>query len=104
MSEILPIIIYILLIVLIIVAIAIGIKVLTTLAKVDVLLEDVTVKMKSLDKVFEIVDFATDRMSMVSEVVLGVLTSGIKRVFGDNTEKKTRKRKKKIEEEDEIDE
>lgn len=101
MNEILPIIIYILLIVLIIVAIAIGIKVLTTLSKVDVLLDDVTSKMRSLDNLFNVIDFATDKMSMVSEVVIGFLTTGFKKFFGT---KKTSKRKKKIVEEDEIDE
>lgn len=102
MTEILPIIIYILLIVLIIVAIAIGIKILTTLSKVDVLLDDVTSKMKSLDKLFDVVDFATDKMSLVTEVLIGFLTTTFGKVFGPV--KKSRKKKKKTEEEEEIDE
>ena len=102
MTEILPIVIYILLIVLIIVAIAIGIKILTTLSKVDVLLDAVNSKMKSLDKLFDVVDFATSKMSMVTEVIIGFLTTGLGKVFGST--KKSSKRKKKIVEEDEIDE
>lgn len=98
MEEILPIIIYFLLIILIIVAIILGIKMILTLNKVDTLVEDVQSKVKSLDKVFEIVDFATERMSMISEVVISFITSGFKKIFGSS--RKSKKSKK----EDEIDE
>ena len=61
MPEILTIIIYVLLIILIIVAIAIGIKLYVTLSKVNALVDDVTQKVKSLDRVFEIVDVVNKR-------------------------------------------
>lgn len=80
--EILPIIIYLLLIVLLIVAIVIGIKLIGTMNKVDALVEDVTLKVKTLDKVFEIVDFATERVSMITDVAVGFVTSGLKKIFG----------------------
>ena len=102
MKETLVLVLLAVLIVLVIITIAVLLKVLATLAKVDVLLDDVSAKMKSLDKVFEIVDFATDKMSMVSEVAIGLLTTGFKRIFGST--KKSSRRKKKIDEEDEIDE
>ena len=49
--EVLPIIIYLLLIVLLGVAIILGIKLIGTMNKVDVLVDDVTAKVKTLDKV-----------------------------------------------------
>ena len=102
MKETLTLILLAVLIVLVIIAIAVLIKVLATRAKVDVLLDDVASKMKSLDKLFEMVDFATDKMSLVSEVAIGLLTTGFKKIFGDK--KVSSKRKKKLKEEEEIDE
>ena len=80
--DVLPIIIYLLLIVLLVVAIILGIKLIGTIGKVDDLIDDVTLKVKTLDRVFELVDFATDRMSMVTEVAISFLTSGFKKIFG----------------------
>ncbi len=102
MKETLILILLAVLIVLVIIAIAVLVKVLATLSKVDVLLDDVASKMKSLDKLFEIVDFATEKMSFVSEVAISLLTTGFKKIFGDK--KSSSKRKKKLKEEEEIDE
>ena len=82
LMEVLPIIIYLLLIVLLIVAIILGIKLIKTMNKVDALVEDVSAKVKTLDKVFEIVDFATDRMAMITDVAINFITSGFKKIFG----------------------
>lgn len=93
--EVLPIIIYLLLIVLLVVAIILGIKLIGTMGKVDALVTDVTAKVKTLDKVFELVDFATDRVSMITEVAVSFITTGFKKIFGGL---------KKSEKEDAIDE
>lgn len=93
--EVLPVIIYLLLIVLLIVAIILGIKLIGTMNKVDALVDDVTAKVKTLDKVFELVDFATERMSMITDVAVSFITSGFKKIFGGF---------KKTEKEDIIDE
>jgi len=91
--ETMTMIIYALLIVLIMVAIAIGIKLIVTLQKVDALLEDVTDKVHTLDRVFEIIDTFNDKMSMVGDAVVGFVSGGIRRIFKD--------RKNHIEEEEE---
>ena len=52
MTDTLIIMIYIALIIFIIVLIAVGIKLIGTLTKVDVLLDDITMKVKTLDKAF----------------------------------------------------
>ncbi len=80
MNETLLLAIYLLLIVLIVLAIAVLIKVLLTLNKVDVILEDVTTKVKSLDKLFNVINFANDRISMLSETLVGFITSGVRRL------------------------
>ena len=79
--ETLTMIIYSLLIVLIVVAIIIGIRLVITLQKVDALLDDVTAKVHSLDRVFEIVDAFNDKMSMLGDAVIGFISGGVKRVF-----------------------
>ena len=59
MNQFLPIVIYLLLIVLLVVAIIIGIKVITTMNRVEDILDDVNTKIRSLDKIFEIIVFET---------------------------------------------
>ncbi len=97
MPEILTIIIYVLLIILIIVAIAIGIKLYVTLSKVNALVDDVTQKVKSLDRVFEIVDVVNDKVAMIGETAVSLLSGAVKKLF------KNRK-KYKYESEEEEDE
>ena len=98
MPEILTIIIYIFLIILIIVAIAIGIKLLVTLHKVDILLDDITQKVKSLDRVFEIIDVVNDKVAMIGETTVSLLSGVVKKLF------KNKKKYKYESEEDEEDE
>ena len=94
MPETLTIIIYVLLIILIIVAIGIGIKLIGTLQKVDILLEDVTNKVKTLDRVFELVDTVNDKVAVIGDTVVGFVSGGLKRIFKDK-----KKNKYKFEEE-----
>jgi len=93
--ETLQIIIYVLLIILIVVAIAIGIKIIGTLNKVDTLIDDVTLKVKALDKLFEIIDVFNNKMSELGDTVVGFVSGGIRRLF------KNRKKNNYEEEEDE---
>ena len=79
--ETLQIVIYVLLIVLIIVAIVIGIKLIGTLHRVDMLVDDVTAKVKTLDRVFEIVDVFNNKMSEIGDTVVGFVSGGIRRLF-----------------------
>ena len=61
--------------------------------KVDDILEDLSDKAKSLDKLFNIIDFATDRVSMVSDTVINFVSGAISKIF--------KKRKiKKVEDDD----
>ena len=91
MNETLVVIIYALLIVFLIIAIIVGIKVLITLNKVNDILDDANEKLSALDKLFDIINFATDRMSTVTEIALGFITNGLDRLFKPS--KKSRKSK-----------
>ncbi len=95
MSETLIIAIYLVLIMFIIVLIILGINLIGTVKKVNSLIDDVQGKINSFNKVFEVVDFATDRMSLITEAIIGFITAGTKKMF--NSKKKS---KKIIEEDD----
>lgn len=90
LAEALPIVIYFLLIVLLVVAIWIGIKLIITMNKVDDILEDISEKAKSLDKLFNIIDFATDIVSMVSDTVINFVSSAFSKIFKKRNTKKVK--------------
>jgi len=94
LNETLPVVIYLLLIVLLVVVIVIGIKLIFTMNKVDLLLDDVTKKVHSLDRVFNMIDYTTDKVTMISDTVVNFITSKLKRII----------KFKKNDEEDEDDE
>lgn len=79
--ETLQIIIYALLIILIIVAIVIGVRLIITLHKVDLLIDDVSAKVKTLDRVFEVIDVFNNKMSALGDSVVGFISGGIRRIF-----------------------
>ena len=90
LAEALPVVIYFLLIVLLVVAIWIGIKLIITMNKVDDILEDISEKAKSLDKLFSIIDFATDRVSMGSDTVINFVSGAFNKIFKKRNTKKVK--------------
>ena len=96
LNEALPVVIYLLLSVLLVVGIVIGIKLIFTMSKIDELLDDITKKVKTLDRVFNIIDYTTDKVSMISDTVVNFVTSKLKKII--------RFKKSNDDEEDEIDE
>ena len=92
-KDFLPIIIYFLLIVLLVVSIIVGIKLIFTITKVDELIDDVTEKLSSFDRLFNVINFTTDRFGVISETVISFITSKLKKLMKP-------KRKTKREDED----
>ena len=93
LNETLPVVIYLLLIVLLVVVIVIGIKLIFTITKVDELIDDVTEKLSSFDRLFNVINFTTDRFGVISETVISFITSKLKKLMKP-------KRKTKREDED----
>ncbi len=77
----LPIVIYFLLIILLIIGIVLGIKLITTMNKVDKILDDVNEKLESVGEVFNVIDFVTGKMSAISETIIGALTTAVVKIF-----------------------
>lgn len=93
----LPIIIYILLIILLVIGIILGIKSIITIKKVEKVVDDVNEKVESLNGMFQIIDFTTDKIvSLTDKVIDGVSTLASKIFF--------KKKVKKIQKEENEDE
>ena len=92
----LPIIIYLLLIVILVVGIIIGVRLIGTLNRVDKVVDDANKKLESLDSVFSIFDFVTDKISLLSDRLVDLIS--------DFFAKKMFKKRKKNEIEEREDE
>lgn len=94
LKDLFPVILYFLLIILVIVLIVLVVRLLSTLKKVDLVVEDVNRKVNKLNGLFEVIDTATDTLSIMSNRVVSIITNGIDKLF-------TKKQKKKEDEENE---
>ena len=90
----LPIIIYVLLIILLIIGIILGIKSIITINKVEKVVDDVNEKVESLNGLFQLVDFTTDKLVSITDRVIDGISSLASRLF----------MKKKKNKEDDLDE
>lgn len=83
----LPIVINLLLIILLIVCIILGVRLIKTINKVDRVVEDVNDKVQSLNGLFSIIDFTTDKIVSITDMV----TDGISGLIGRFFSKKSKK-------------
>jgi len=92
LSELFPVILYFVLIILVIVLIVLVVRVIETLKKVNQIVDDVNQKVNKLNGFFDMVDMATDTLSVMSDKIVSSIANGITKLFS---------RKKKNREEDE---
>ncbi len=90
----LPLVIYILIIIVLVIGIVIGIKTIITMDKVDKIVNSVNNKVESLNSIFNIVDFASDKITVFVEKTIEFASNLISKLWY----------KKSIDEEDEEDE
>ena len=81
MMEVLPIILYILGSILLVVLIILGIKLIVTMDKIQAAVDNINTKVESLNGIFSIIDFTTDKLANISEKVVEAVTSFIRKVF-----------------------
>ena len=79
--ELLAIILYLALIILVIVAIVLLVRMIQILGKVDKVVDDVDLKVKKLNGLFDVVDKTTDALNLVSDKAINFIVSGINMVF-----------------------
>ena len=70
-----------LLIVLVIILIILALKALDTLSKVDVILDDTKKKLDSLDGVFNLVDTVSEKLTLVTDTIIGSIVNFITSIF-----------------------
>ena len=70
-----------LLIVLVIILIILSLKALDTLNKVDTILDDTKKKLDNLDGVFNLVDTVSDKLTLVTDTIVGSIVSFITNIF-----------------------
>lgn len=73
--------IYILGSILLVVLIVLGIKLINTVTKVDKLLDETHSKIKSLDRMFNVVDVITDSMAIISDKIVDAICYWLKKIF-----------------------
>ena len=81
LQTLLPIIIYILLIVLLIIGIVLGIKAIKLLNKADLVVDDVNNKMKSLNGLFSLIDYTTDKVVTITDKVVDGVSGFLGKIF-----------------------
>lgn len=77
----LEIILYLSLIVLVIVWVVLGIRLIRTLKKIDIVIDDVNEKINKVDGVFNIIDKTTDYASSISDKIISVISNFISGKF-----------------------
>lgn len=76
-----PLVLYVLGAVLLIVLIILGIKLISTINKTNIILDDAYNKTKSLNGLFHVIDSITDTLSTVSDSVVNGVTNLVMKVF-----------------------
>lgn len=82
LEDALLIVLYISLIIFVISMTVLVIKLITTVNKTNYLVENLTKKAESLDNLFNIIDFTTNKFNQVGELIVGSLTGLVKKIFG----------------------
>lgn len=81
MAEILPVVLYVLGSILLVVLIILGIKMIMMMNKIEIVVDDINKKVKTLDGFFSVVDFTTDKLAMLSDKVVETIALFIKKIF-----------------------
>lgn len=86
-TELLVILLYVLGSILLVVLIILGIKLINTMNKINVVVDDINKKVGSLDGLFSVIDMATDKLSLLSDRMVDGITFLIKKIFNRKVRK-----------------
>ncbi len=81
MVEVLQIIIYFLLIIILIVGIILGIRSIKTISKVEKVVDDVNDKVQTLNGFFNVIDFTTDKIVLLTDRVVDLISNSLSKLF-----------------------
>lgn len=81
MVDALTVVLYVLGSILLVVLIILGIKLIITMNKIEVVVDDINKKVKTLDGFFSLVDTTTDKLAMLSDKFVDMTSSLVKKIF-----------------------
>jgi len=87
MMDVLPIILYVLGSILLVVLIILGIKLIITMNKIEDVVDDINGKVKSLNGLFSMIDYTTDKLALLSDRFVDTISSLIRKIFVRKEEK-----------------
>ena len=85
--EFLTILLYLLGSMLLIVLIILGIKLIITMNKVEKVVDDINMKVDTLNGFFRMIDTTTDKLAMLSDKIVNAISLAIRKVFTGNKRK-----------------
>lgn len=86
-NEILPVILCILGCVLLVALIVLTIKLIITMNKIEKVVDNITVKVKTLDRLFDVVDTMTNKFSKIPDMVIDSIALLFEKIFKKKGEK-----------------
>lgn len=92
--EFLQILLYMLGSILLVVLIVLGVKLIITMNKIEVVVDDISIKVGKLNGLFSVIDATTDKLSMLSDKMVDAVSVLIRKIF------KREKRKDDIDEQE----
>jgi len=81
MTEGLSIVLYVLGSILLVVLIILGIKLIITLDKINKVVDNINTKVDSLNGLFSVIDFTTDKLTVVGDKVVEWVTDVVRKLF-----------------------
>ena len=87
-NEVLPIVLYILGAILLVALIVLTIKSIITMDKIEKVVDNITVKVKSLDGVFEVASLVSNKVTFVTDKVVDIISMIIDKIFNKRKDDK----------------
>ena len=87
-SEVLSVVLGVLGSILLIVLIILGIKLIVTMNKIENVVDDINAKVKSLNGLFTMIDYTTDKLALFSDKFANIISTVIKKIFVRKGEEK----------------
>ena len=80
-NEVLPVILYILGAILLVALIVLTVKLIITMDKIEKIVDNITVKVKSLDGVFEVASLVTGKVTFITDKIVDFVSMIIEKIF-----------------------
>ena len=87
-NEVLPVILYILGAILLVALIVLTVKLIITMDKIEKIVDNITVKVKSLDGVFEVASLVTGKVTFITDKIVDFVSMIIEKIFNKRKDDK----------------